>query len=186
MAFTRSVRFRFRFRAVAPVLLVVGLLVSLTFTPVAAAQGTQGSLPDPISTRELMRYADRLDLSAEQRHALESLHDEYKRDFRTLREGEIATFLDEMRSMQSIGGMPKRETMEAFFKRMEQLEAKIKRRDNRLFDRLQTLLTEEQSAMLPRVRLARERQRYRSQQMMAMMTMGRPMVDLSKTFLELT
>ena len=33
----------------------------------APAQGTSGSLPDPISARELSRYADRLALSDQQR-----------------------------------------------------------------------------------------------------------------------
>ena len=52
----------------------------------------------------------------------------------------------------------------------------------RLFDSMQPLLTAEQNAVLPRVRLARARQRYQIQMMMS--TMGRPVVDLSEIFID--
>jgi hypothetical protein len=148
----------------------------------AAGQGTTGTLPDPISTRELTRYADRLQLDASQRLAIESIHDEYKSAFRKLRDDEIADFLEEMRSWQGMGMMPQREVVESFFKEMEKLRAMIKKLDDRLFDRLLPVLTDEQQPMLARVRLARERKRYQAQQMMSMTG---PAVDLSEVVLAL-
>ena len=137
-------------------------------------------LPDPMTTRQLMEYADRLQLDASQRLAIESIHDEYKNEFRTLRDGEIADFLEETRSWQGMDGMPQREVMESFINKMERLQASIKKLDDGLFDRLVPVLSEEQLPMLARVRLARERQRYSAQQMMSMT--GRKPVDLSEVF----
>src|SRR5436190_5358349 len=82
--------------------LVLGAIASiLIFAGSARGQGTSGTLPDPISARELTRYEDRLQLSPQQRQAAETFHEQYKREFRALREGEIADFLKEMRSLNS-------------------------------------------------------------------------------------
>jgi len=155
------------------------LIAVLLLAPAApvAGQGTDGALADPVSTRELMGYADRLELSAQQRAGLESIHDQYKHDFRILRDGEIAKFLTESRSMQSAGRMPDRKVVKAMFERMEKLKTRIRSLDDRLFDQLQPMLAEEQVSMLPRVRLQRERKRYQASQMMWMM--GRPPTDIS-------
>ena len=51
----------------------------------ATAQGIP-LIPDPIATPELMRYADRLDLSPQQRLALLPLHDRYLQRYGKLRE----------------------------------------------------------------------------------------------------
>lgn len=159
-------------------LLIVAALLSaaLLLPDGAAAQGTPGILPNPISTHELKGYADRLKLSAQQRQAAEAIHDQYKQEFRALRQGEIAAFLKEMRSFES-NIMPKREVMEAFMKKMDMLNGRIATLDGRLFDHLQTILTDEQMAMMPRVRMARQRARYADNQMMWMT--GRS-VDLSE------
>ena len=163
-------------------LLAAGLLALLVLARSAAAQGTTGTLADPMSTAQLMQYADRLQLDAGQRLAIESIHDEYKKEFRRLRDNEIDDFLKSMHSMQSVGMMPDRARVEAFFKKMQRLQGRIKTLDDRLFDQLLPILNEEQLPMLSRVRLARQRQRYTSQQMMPMM--GRRPVDLSEVFLE--
>ncbi|MCH7798856.1 MAG: hypothetical protein IID28_10495 [Planctomycetes bacterium] len=163
-------------------LLAAGLLALLVLARSAAAQGTTGTLADPMSTAQLMQYADRLQLDAGQRLAIESIHDEYKSEFRRLRDNEIDDFLKSMHSMQSVGMMPDRARVEAFFKKMQRLQGRIKTLDDRLFDQLLPILNEEQLPMLSRVRLARQRQRYTSQQMMPMT--GRRPVDLSEVFLE--
>ncbi|MCP3904502.1 MAG: hypothetical protein GY715_12815 [Planctomycetes bacterium] len=159
--------------------LLAGLLTVLLLLPVApaAGQGTDGAFADPVSTHELMKYADRMELSGQQRAALESIHDRYKDDFRALRDGEIARFLKETRSMQSAGMMPERKALQEMFDGMEKLQTKIRSLDDRLFDQLQPMLTDDQSSMLPRVRLQRERHRYEGQQMMWFM--GRPPTDIS-------
>jgi hypothetical protein len=124
----------------------------------AAAQGADGAFADPISSRDLMRYAQRLELSEQQRTAMESIHDAYKRDFLTLRDGPIAEFLEETRAYHD--SMPQRETVETFIRRMRELQGRIELLDERLFDQLQPMLTDRQAALLPRLRMARERDRY--------------------------
>jgi len=161
-------------------LTVVLVLAFLVLSRAAAGQGTTGTLSDPMSTHQLMQFADRLGLDADQRLTIESIHDEYKIAFRKLRENEIDDFLKEMRSSQNMGMMPKRDVIEAMLKKMQRLEARIKSLDDRLFDQLLPTLREEQLPWLDRVRLTRARQRYQSQQMMAMA--GGPAVDLSEAF----
>ncbi|MHC4948286.1 MAG: hypothetical protein ACYTG1_08495, partial [Planctomycetota bacterium] len=167
-------------RATSFVLLV--LLLAVAPRP-AAAQGTAGTLPDPISSGELDEYARRLDLSAQQRLAVAELHAEYLREFERLRGGEIAAFLDETRELQQGGRMPQREAMETSMERSRHLLAKIESLDDRLFARFPPVLTDAQHDRLVRVRQARARRRYRAQQMMQMG--GGPIVDLSELVLDL-
>ena len=65
------------------------VIVVLVLAGPAAAQGTSGTLPGPISTPELERYADRLGLGPQQRAAVVSYHDDYKRQFALLRSGRL-------------------------------------------------------------------------------------------------
>src|SRR5690606_1559145 len=109
------------------------------------------------------------------------LHDQYKREFRELRETEIADFMKSMMSMQ--GGMPARQAVEEMIDRMTKIRKQIELVDSRLFDRMQPILTDEQLVMLPRVRLVRERTRLASQQMMWMGGGAPP--DLSAMVFEL-
>jgi len=163
--------------------LLIGLLLAamVLMTAPAGAQGTSGAFAGPISSRQLMRYAQRLNLSDQQRQALEPIHDEYKRQFRVLRDGEIAAFLNQQQSTQ--GGIPKREVVDAALEDLDRLRTKIKALDERFFDRLLPILTEGQQAIVPRIRMARERQRYENPQAAAMF--GRGEVDLSEVFLDL-
>jgi hypothetical protein len=157
------------------------VLLALAAPRTAAAQGTTGTLPDPISSRDLVRYAERLDLNDAQREAMETAHDEYRRDFTRLREGEIESFLEDMRSMQ--GGMPRADALDEFLQKWDRLLSKIKTLDNGFFTRFEPLLSDEQKALLPRLRLLRERQRYHADQMAGFT--GRRAVDLSEIFVKL-
>ena len=168
-------------RVLHMLVLVAVSLAALAMTAPAAAQGTMGLLPDPITTRELEDFAMRLRLSSQQRKAVEDLHDQYKREFRELRETEIADFMKSMMNMQ--GGMPTRQTVEEMIDRMTKIRKQIELVDSRLFDRMQPMLIDEQLIMLPRVRLARERTRLASQQMMWLAGGAPP--DLSAMVFEL-
>lgn len=141
---------------------VVVAILSLA-APVAG-QGTMGTVPDPISSRELSRYADRLGLSAQQRQAIQVMHDGYREEFRLLREGAIEEFLLSARGLR--GGaaalMMDREATEQSLKDLAAIQSKIKSLDNRLFDQVQSVLSDEQVARMPGVRQARERVRYRT------------------------
>jgi hypothetical protein len=163
---------------------LVVLLAALSLQTSALAQGTSGTLPDPINARDLTGYAERLQLSPQQRQAIDSFHEQYKREFRALREGEIADFLKSMRDLNGAGTMPKRDVVEKFLKKMESLSRKIEQVDDSLLDQMQTVLTPEQLALMPRVRQARQRDRYMSQQMMAFGGQGTN-VDLSQMLYEM-
>jgi hypothetical protein len=142
----------------AGIVLLVGILVASIGAPVLG-QGTSGTLPDPISTGELLRYAQRLDLSDQQQQAMQSFHDVYKDQFRVLRDTDIAEFLRDMQSIQSGGMFPKKEDVQRVLASMKRLTGKIEAVDRGFFDQIQTILTDDQLAQLPRARKARERRR---------------------------
>src|SRR5262249_8627297 len=110
-------------------------------------------------------------------------HDQYKLMYRALRDGEINGLMKEMRDLNGGGMMPKREVVEGFIKKMDALNTKVAALDNQMFDAWQPLLTEGQAAMPPRIRQARQRQRYNSQQMMTVN--GERSVDLSEIMFKL-
>ncbi len=148
-------------------LLVMALCLTVPALP-AAAQGTMGTVPDPISSRELEGYADRLGLSPQQRQAVQSLHDQYREAFTQLRDTDIEKFLNDSKGlgggggMAAMGMMTDRKAVEKALKGLEDIHNKIKNVDNTLFDQMQPVLTEEQTAKMTQVRQARERVRYRS------------------------
>lgn len=165
------------------------LVTALAATRHAAAQGTNNTLPDPVSSRELSRYADRLRLSPQQRQAVETLHDQYKEEFRALREGDIEKFLADARGLQR-GGFAAlfrdQKAIQQALKDYETLLNKVRAHDNRLFDAMLSVLTEEQSTLLPRVRQARDRVRYQSGLGMLMRFMNpAARVDLTEIALDL-
>lgn len=173
----RIVSSRIVFVCIAALVAIAGL------GPHAAGQGTSGTLPDPISTTELMQYAERLGLSDEQFRAVESMHDQYREEFRRLREGEITEFLERMRELQGAGmRMPEREKIEAFIEDWEKISGRIKQVDVRFLSGISTVLTDRQQPHLQRVILARERKRHNAAQMMGF---GGQPVDLSELLLEI-
>lgn len=160
---------------------VAVVLSVLAVSRPASAQGTFGSFADPITSAELDIYAKRLGLSDEQYRALLSAHDDYKKEFRALREGPIEAFMDEQGGMQAAMRMPQRETVESFVNSAEKINKQIASLDNRLFDSIAPILSDQQQAMLPRVRMHRERKRFvRNSMMMTMATGGGEFVDLSE------
>ncbi|MCH8314725.1 MAG: hypothetical protein IIA64_02020 [Planctomycetes bacterium] len=129
----------------------------------ATAQGTSGMLPDPISSRDMEGYARRLQLDEFQRLAIDPLHEQYRAAFRQLREDDIAKLLKQTAEMTGGGfRMPQREKVERLLKDMKRAFKKIEQLDNRLFNQMDVVLTDDQRAAMPRVRLARARQRYRN------------------------
>ncbi len=127
----------------------------------ATAQGTSGMLPDPISSRDLEGYARRLGLDEFQRLAIDPLHEQYREAFRRLREDDIAKLLKQTTEMTGGGfSMPQRQKVERLLKDMKRTFKKIEQLDSRLFSQMDVVLTDEQRTLMPRVRLARARQRY--------------------------
>ena len=103
------------FRTLLPLALAAAVLLPAA---TVTAQGTSGTLPGPINSRQLMQYADMLGLSDSQRLVMESVHDDYRTRFRTLRDGEIASFLRDQQSMQ--GGIPQRAAVEKILEEQKQ------------------------------------------------------------------
>lgn len=160
------------------VALLLTALVLLVARP-AAAQGTSGQLPDPISLQDLTMLLDRyVAATPAQWEKIDGFHTRYKDDFKKLRDGEIQKFLDDARKLQSQGGMPDRKVVEEYFKDQQQIESRIRALDNRLFDEIQGALDETQTVAMPRVRLARERSTYRNP--MSMGVLGAMPVDLTE------
>ncbi|MEE8154763.1 MAG: hypothetical protein V3T53_07345 [Phycisphaerales bacterium] len=145
---------------VAALVMIVPLVAA---TSRLHAQGTSGMLPDPISSRDLEGYARRLQLDESQRFAIDPLHEQYRAAFRQLREDDIARLLKQTAEMTGGGfRMPQRQKVERLLKDMKRTLKKIKQLDSRLFDEMDVVLTDTQRAALPRVRMARARQRYRN------------------------
>ncbi|MHC5023197.1 MAG: hypothetical protein ACYTGG_04715 [Planctomycetota bacterium] len=149
----------------SPRLVVLTLLVlACGLIPVspAAGQGTSGEIPDPISIRDLDRYARRLDLSDQQRQAIDVLHSDYQLSFRGLRDGPIEEYLQEHGGS---GGFrmfmgADQDAVRAAVQDLESVLGRIRTLDNQFFDQVQAVLADEQIERLATVRRARERARY--------------------------
>ncbi|MBX3375253.1 MAG: hypothetical protein KF817_15605 [Phycisphaeraceae bacterium] len=159
------------------VLLAV-LLVPVRFV---SAQGAMGIFPGPLSAAEIGPLSAKMGLSREQSSAVMSIHDEYMREFRALRDGDMQTTLNRMMSLQS-GVMPDLAELGAVFKAIETTLQRVARVDDRFFDRVQGVLTADQVARLNRARMARERARYSGSAAMFGGAAGMgSMVDLAAT-----
>ena len=162
-----------------PAALVVALsLALLPAAPRAAAQGTFSLLPDPITSLDLIRYAERLALSPDQRLTAEAAHDEYKRHFKALRDGEIEELLKSRATLQSGGVMAAERGRQAVLDELDRLRRRIRSLDDSFFGGLDGALTDEQRLTLARLRLLRERCRYASNQFIST---NHPVTDLGGT-----
>ena len=178
-------------RALRPWLVALIVVAGLCGLPNRClAQGGSNLLPDPISSRELAGYLDRLQLTNEQRLAIEPIHEQYLAAFRTLREGAIQRVLDEVRDLSAGNtGLPAPEPAEKFLRNLDRVLARIKQADNRLFSEIELVLSEAQWPAMSRVKLTRARKRLRSGIVQSGVFLNRgEQVDLSKLYeqLELT
>lgn len=165
------------------VVALIAIVAALATAPRATAQGVGEALPKQVTTAELVRYMQQLNLSPQQQMAVTNMHDDYKRSYAQLYESDIEPFLDETRGFG--GAMPKRNELEKIIRKMRSLEGRVHALDSALFDHMQTLLTDDQLARMPRVRLARLRACYNQQQLLQMWTMGSPLIDVSATIYDL-
>ncbi len=128
----------------------IGLIAIVVLCERAHAQGTQGQLPDPISAARLSAYADMLALSPQQRHALNDLHAPYREEFQKLRDVEINEWLGAQRQ----GFVPR-----SYYTQQHDIVQRIAALDDRLFNAVATILTDEQNQRLVHVRQWRQRDR---------------------------
>ena len=145
--------------------LLIAIFVLLPSSDRVCAQGLP-MVPDPIDSRDLMDYADRLTLSRQQKLAILPMHDAYFKRFARLRERDIQKIQDDlMELIASINPMalaiPPREDIEALVRQYDLILKKIQTVDRRLFNDIRTILTDEQMLLVDLVRRARERSLYR-------------------------
>jgi hypothetical protein len=148
------------------------LLLMLLLGPIGTtqAQSMDRPAPSPISTRVLARYAERLQLGEEQLQAVQRIHERYREAFDQVERELIQPYVAERG-----GGMMIKLDVEAIredVKEIRDVLRAVERIDDRFFDELQQLLTEEQMRRLPQVRQMRQRERE-----MAGATMGVPILN---------
>jgi hypothetical protein len=139
--------------------LLLVALATLGSANVSLAQGTEGLVPDPISSKDLRVYAERLSLTSEQRLALSELHVGYREKYRELRYGEIQDLFGRLEGFEPMKMPAVKEVKEVIDQRRRILSA-IEDLDRGFFEEVQAVLTEEQLERIPRILRAREKQRY--------------------------
>lgn len=140
--------------------LVLGLWAAIISSSVAttSAQDLSGPLPEPITTLDLMRYTERLELNESQCEAIRGRHDEYKQLYRELHESEILPALRRF-VFQPWTLKVDRNHLEKYLDRMDTLMRRIRSCDVHFFAQMQDVLTQEQLVRLGAIE--RERERYR-------------------------
>lgn len=143
-------------------LLFLALAVALASSGIAHAQGLRGKLADPISLNDLTIYEHLLQLSSSQRQALHHNYREYLEAYRALREGPVEEYLKAHPRAMTMHEIPDDPAVARKSAREHQkLRDGIRRIDEAFFDGLAPSLTESQARLLPRLRMMRQRQRYR-------------------------
>lgn len=129
-----------------------------SFVATTNAQDLPGPLAEPITTLDLMQYADRLDLEETQCEAIRDLHDEYKKLYKNLYHSEILPalkrFIFQKRNQQA-----DRNGLEKYRDRMDTLLRRIRSLDVNLFEHLKSVMTQDQHVRLRAIELQRERNR---------------------------
>jgi len=140
------------------------------------AQDFSSTLPDAISDRELQRVEKRLRLTSDQVFAVERFYGAYKTSFAALARQEIAAFGADVARHEATG-FPEPHDAERLHRKALRIREKIAALDEQFFAEVEAVLTDEQLAIVPRVRSARDRHRYRSS---ASMLGSEAVVDLSE------
>lgn len=146
----------------------VAITTSLLFLfPTAALAQGLPMFADPINTKTLMQYADRLELSVDQRLALEPLHDAYLDRFLRLRDKDMQAFQDHMLDiainfMRSRFAIPQRTELEQLIQEFEHVQSKIAAVDRSLFNEIESILDDQQHLKLQRVRKQRRIEAFRT------------------------
>jgi hypothetical protein len=159
--------------------LILAVLAAAAAVRPAAAQPGDGTV-SAITAQEINAYAERLGLTPTQRVALDPIHDAYKAEFDQLRAQLIEPFMARQRELNMGGPAVTREAVEEMLEQQTRINGRVAQLDNRFFDQMAPLLSGPQQAMLPRVRLARERVRLQANQMM--MAFGGAPADISGMF----
>lgn len=118
-------------------------------------------VPEPVSTPELMGYADLLDLSDEQRLAILPIHDRYKAQYEEFNEREVQELLDRIITIGSqfrFGSfnIPAKAELEGVLEQFDRVVTRAEQIDRQFFQQLGAVLTDDQRRTLERARELRE------------------------------
>ena len=118
------------------------LLMLLTLMPAGLASAQwPGLLPEPVSSADLLGYAERLEFSQAQWPAIEALHDEYKLRYQAYRDGPAADLMQNLMGIQQSQSL---DAMRDLIKDMQTMRTTVAQHDRRFFDGLMELLSESQ------------------------------------------
>src|SRR5262245_198262 len=126
------------------------------------ARGQQMPLvPDPITTPELMKYADLIGLSDQQRVGLLTAHDAYKDRYKQFQDRDVKKLRDAvvdiaLRFRPGRFSIPPRKELEDIVEQYKRVLNATHAVDGTFFDEVSASLTEEQTVKLQRARIARE------------------------------
>jgi hypothetical protein len=143
----------------------LGAVLSVSIAVFAAVsargQGTSNTFPDPLTSRQLDQFAERLGLDAVGRLELDPFHENYREQFRTLRDGRIEDYLKAGGGggMGMFGRQRDRSEIESRIKERKEILKAIERLDNQLLDQIQAHVDEAQQPNMASVKLAAERAR---------------------------
>ena len=140
--------------------------LAMLFLGSAASAQSNPLSPDPVTTPELMKYADMIGLSDQQKLSLITAHDSYKMRYRAFQERDVRKFLDDlidigMRFQRNRFQIPPRDELEGIIDQFKRLMNSTHALDRSLFDEVASSLTEDQLLKLPRARTARDLSIYR-------------------------
>ncbi len=139
--------------------LITATLITCLALPHATAAQNADDFPQPITTRQLAVHADRLSMSDQQRIAIQTPHDQYLQEFDRLQREHIQPFVDEYNDIRRVALTASADLSKAL-RGLQSIMSTIEMLDDQLFANIDDLLTDEQSQMLPRVRLMRQRERH--------------------------
>ena len=136
----------------------VSMLIAFVATLQVVAQGTEGFIPEPISSKQFQHEIKFLDLDWEQRLAAEALHETYKADIKNYREAAMQKFVEETAKLSGGGfSIPTRDQVADILEIREDAITRINSMDRRLFDAMTEVLREEQMQEFARFQRVRER-----------------------------
>jgi len=140
-------------------LLIAGLLATLLAATTVRGQGTNGVFPEPMDWQAFQKLAQPLDLTSEQLSAIEAVHGQYLQEMMTLRNGSIAVFMEDERSIHVPGPGAEQEEVRDRVSDYKAIHRRIDSTESNFFDALVPALGPSQQERLHVARDWRERQR---------------------------
>jgi hypothetical protein len=140
----------------------------------AVAQGTGGTIPEPMGLRDASELIGRrISLTGADRREIEAAHDRYLESFARFRDSEVQDYLDTLQQVQasSNGRMPSLALLDEFLDEWRDVVKRVASIDEAFFTDVASRMDAESQDALERARRVRARQRHLGS-MGGMMGMG--------------